>query len=242
MSISEFIKKNPHLIRIKTSKEKTIKQIYENSIKHDRLFDIAKEYADFVNDSPLWKIDRQTIDENFNFGLKISKNYNLSIEDISKIFNEFIPKYFNGGLIGFFISGIYYKLIEDSDTLEINLNSYPASISGLGYKHPKGILNIKGNKAYYIGAQMISGEIHIFGNTGNHIGKEMKGGKIVVYGNARNFIGEKMEGGSIFIKGNAADAIGLKMIGGTIIIEGKAGYWIGEKAKGGVINILSRGC
>lgn len=239
MSISEFLRKNPNLIKVRTHREKTIKKIYEDSIKHDILSEIAREYADFIDNSPMWKIDRQTISDNFNFGMNISKDYNLSIEDISKIFNELIPKYFNGGLIGFFISGIYHLLIKDNDILELNLRSYQASISGLGYRHPKGVLKIKGDKAYHIGTQMSGGEIHIFGNVGNHIGKEIKGGKIIIYGNARNFIGEKMEGGLILIKGDAMDAIGLKMTGGEIIIEGKAGYWIGEKAKGGIINVLS---
>lgn len=237
-SLIKILNKNRELIRIESLKEKTVKERYEKSIRYDRLSEIARQYAEFVFNIPKWKIDRDSIEKNFNFGIKITKDYFLNIQDIEKLFNEVLPKYLRGGFIGFFISGAYHEIIRDSDTLKLNLRGYPTSISGIGFRHTAGKLEIIGDKAYHVGTQMTGGEIYIFGNAGNYIGKEMKGGRIIVHGNARSFIGDKMEGGSILIKKNALDAIGMKMTGGEIIIEGKAGYWIGEGAKGGVIKIL----
>ena len=237
-SLIKILKKNPDLIRVDSFKEKTIKRKYEKSIKYDRLTEIARQYAEFVSDTPKWKVDRYSIEKNFNFGLKISKDCSLTLNDVEKLFNNILPEYFGGGFIGFFISGTYHEIIKESDTLRLNLRVYPASISGLGFRHPCGKLEISGNKAYHVGMQMTGGQIVIFGNTGNYIGKEMKEGKIIVHGTARNFIGDRMEGGSILIKGNTLDAVGMRMIGGQIVIEGTAGYWIGEGSKGGVIKIL----
>lgn len=237
-SLIKIVKKNPELIRIESLKEKRVKGRYEKSLRYNRLSEIARQYAEFVSNVPKWKVDRYSIERNFNFGIKITKDYFLSLQDIEKLFNDILPEYFGGGFIGFFISGLYHEIIKDSDTLKLNLRVYPASISGLGFRHPAGRLEIMGDKAYHVGMQMIAGEIYISGNTGNYIGKEMKGGRIVVYGNARNFVGDKMEGGSILVKGNVLDAIGMRMTDGEIIIEGKAGYWIGEGAKGGIIKIL----
>lgn len=237
-SLIKILKKNPELIRIGSLKEKTVKDKYEKSIRHDRLSEIAKQYAEFVLNIPKWKVDRYSIERNFNFGIKITKEHFLTLQDIEKLFNDILPQYFGGGFIGFFISGLYYEIIKDSDTLKLNLRVYPASISGLGFRHPVGRLEIVGDKAYHVGMLMTGGEINIFGNSGNYIGKEMKGGRIIIYGNARNFVGDKMEGGLILVRGDVLDAIGMKMMGGEIIIEGKAGYWIGEGARGGTIKVL----
>lgn len=237
-SLIKILNKNPHLIRIESLKENTAKRKYEDSIKYDRLHEIAKEYFELVSNIPKWKVDRYSIEKNFNFGIKIARDYFLSLNEAEKLFNHILPEYFGGGFIGFFISGLYHEIIKQDTTLKLKVKKYQASIAGLGFRHPSGILEIIGDKAYHVGMQMNSGEIHVFGNSGNHIGKEMKDGKIIICGNARNFVGEKMKGGSILIKGNALDAIGMKMTGGEIIIEGKAGYWIGEGAKGGVIKIL----
>ncbi|MEN2985155.1 MAG: hypothetical protein ABDH16_00590 [Thermodesulfovibrionaceae bacterium] len=236
-SLIKILNRNPQLIRIESLKEKKVRDKYEKSIKYDKLSEVAKQYSEFVLNIPKWKVDRNSIEKNFNFGVKIVKDYSLCLQDIEKLFNEILPKYFGGGFIGFFISGAYHEIISDNDTIKFNLGVYPASISGLGFRHPIGRVEIIGDRAYYVGMLMTGGEIYVFGNTGNYIGKEMKGGRIIVYGNARNFIGDKMEGGSILIKGNALDAVGMRMTGGQIIIEGTAGYWIGEGAKGGVIKI-----
>ncbi len=236
-NLIKIISKNPELIRINTYEEKAAKERYESSIHHDKLFEIAKEYAQFAKDIHLWRVDHQTIEENFNFGIKIARELRLGSEEIEKLFNDYLYKFFDGGCIGFFISGIYHEIIKKQTTLKLNLTPYKTSVSGIGYWHPDGKLQITGDKAYHIGMQMRGGEIHVFGNPGNHIGTEMRGGLIIVYGNGKNFIGEKMENGTILIKGNAQDVIGILMKGGEIIIEGEAGHWIGNRAKGGKIKI-----
>ncbi|MCX8031139.1 MAG: hypothetical protein N3A59_06135 [Thermodesulfovibrionales bacterium] len=234
-SLIKLIAKNPNIIRIDNIKEKTLKKKYESSLQYDRVYEIAEEYAQFAKDIPLWRVDYQTIEQNFNFAIKLAQEIKLKVEEIEMLFNEHLPKFFDGGCIGFFISGLYNETIKGSDTLKLNLKAFKVSISGLGFRHPTGKLEVSGDKAYYLGMQMKGGEIKVYGNTGNHIGTEMKGGQITIFGNTRNFVGEKMHGGTILIKGNAMDAIGIKMIGGEIIIEGKVGQWIGAGAKGGKI-------
>ncbi len=236
-NLIQIISKNPELIRIDSYREKTSKRKYESSIQYDRLLEVAKEYAQFVKDIPLWRVDNQTIEQNFNFGIKIAREIRLGVDEIEKLFNKHFPKFFDGGCIAFFISGTYYETINISDILKLNLKGFKVSVSGLGYRHPAGRLEINGDKVYYAGMQMKGGEIQIFGNTGNHIGGEMRGGLIMIHGNARNFTGEKMQDGKIIVEGNASDAIGIKMLGGEIIIKGKAGYWIGAAAKGGKITV-----
>ncbi len=236
-NILKILSKNPDLIRINDYKEKTSKKIYESSLQYDRLHEVAKEYSDFAKGIPLWKVDPHTIEQHFSFGIKTIRNIRLTLNDVEKLFNEHLCKFFDGGSIGFFLSGMYHEIMRNDDTIKLNLKAFRVSISGLGYRHPAGKLEITGDKAYYLGTQMLGGEIHVAGNAGNHIGGEMRGGLMVIYGNARNFIGERMEGGKIIVKGNALDAIGIKMLGGEIIIEGSAGHWIGAAAKGGKITI-----
>ncbi|MCX7914327.1 MAG: hypothetical protein N2511_07065 [Thermodesulfovibrionales bacterium] len=234
-NLIKILSKNPDLIRIDNFKEKTSKKRYASSIHYDRLYEVAREYAHFAKDIPLWRVDYQTIEQNFNFGIRIAQEIKLTVEDVGRLFNEHLPKFFDGGCIGFFVSGVYHKTITEKDVLKLNLRAFKVSVSGLGYRHPAGRLEIIGDKAYYLGIQMEDGEIQVFGNTGNHIGGKMRGGMIVIHGSARNFVGEQMEGGKIVIKGNAIDAIGIRMVGGEIVIEGKAGHWIGAAAKGGKI-------
>lgn len=234
-NLIKILAKNPELIRIDNYKEKPSKRQYESSIQYDRLLEVAKEYAQFAKDIPLWRVDSYTIEQNFSFGLKMAREIMIKTDEVVRLFNEHLPKFFDGGCIGFFVSGLYYETIKSHDTLKLDLNVFKVSLSGLGYRHPAGRLEIMGDKAYYLGMQMRGGEIQVFGNTGNHIGAEMRGGMIIIQGNTRNFVGEKMQEGTIIIKGNALDAIGIKMLGGQIIIEGKAGQWIGAAAKGGRI-------
>lgn len=236
-NLIKIISQNPELIRINSCEEKLAKRRYESSIHHDRLLELAKEYYQYARDIQLWRVDHQTIEQNFNFGIKFAQELTLRKDDIEKLFNDYLPKYFDGGCIGFFISGLYHEIIKKQDILRLNLQDYKVSVSGLGYRHPDGRLEINGDKVYYIGMEMKGGEIYVFGNPGNHIGTKMSGGLIIVYGSAKNFIGEKMENGKILIKGNAKDAIGIKMLGGEIIIEGEAGHWIGNASKGGKIKI-----
>jgi len=234
-NLIKIIAKNPDLIRIDNYKEKTSKKKYERALQYDRLLEVAREYALFAKDIPLWRVDAHTIEQNFSFGIKIAREIRLRTEDAGILFNEHLPKFFEGGNIGFFVSGLYHESIKNCDSLKLDLTVFKVSISGLGYRHPAGRLEITGDKVYYLGMQMKGGEIHVFGNTGNHIGGEMKGGIITIHGNTRNFVGEKMQEGAIVIKGNVLDVIGIKMLGGEIIIEGKAGQWIGAAAKGGKI-------
>lgn len=228
---------NPNLLKIKFNPKKMErKHKYGEIIKadYDKLHEIAKEYVSWSSDIPNWRFEN--LEKIFNFGRRIAKEYSVNLQEIERLFNQVLFKYAGGGLFGSFISGLYSNIIRD-DVLELNLKKYPGSVSGLGYKHSRGKLDVIGDKAYYLGVEMNGGKILVRGNVGNYLGKGMKGGKIVVEGNARNWVGENMKGGFILIKGNAGDVIGEKMSGGEIMVEGDAGYWVGDDMKGGIIRI-----
>ncbi len=236
--IKKLLEKNPGLLRVKSTYEnRRIKKRYEDALRYDKYEEVAKEYISWALNMPNWKVDYITIDKNFNFGKTIAKEYSADLLDIEKIFNEVLPQYISGGFLGFFISGMYNDMIGKDDILKLSTIRYFSSISGLGYQHRCGRLEITGDKTHYVGQEMSGGEIVVYGNAGNYVGKSMKGGLIYIEGNTRNWLGSKMEGGRILIKGNTKDIIGEKMNGGEIIIGGDAGYWIGEGATGGTIKI-----
>ncbi|MEW6417992.1 MAG: hypothetical protein AB1480_07710 [Nitrospirota bacterium] len=237
--IKRLLEKNPGLLRVESldPEKKERKHRYEEALNYDKLDEIAKEYMSWGSGIPGWRIDHFTIEKIFNFGNGISREYAINLLEIERLFNETLPRYGRGGSQGFFISGLYKEVIREDDVLRLNLTKYPASISGLGYRHSHGRLEIVGNKAYYIGMKMTGGEILVSGNAGNYLGKSMKGGQIIVDGYVRNWAGEKMEGGIILIKGDAGNIVGKGMTGGEIIIEGNVGYWIGDEARGGLIRV-----
>ncbi len=233
MDLREFIKKYD-LLKIEkiVSKSKSYKRLYKIRVK-SILHNVAEEFVEFVRELPNWKLE--IFEDVFNFGKKICIDCRLGLEDIEVMFNDILPNYVRGGLIGCFISGLYHNILGDGDVLRLNLYKYSGSISGLGYMHKKGKLIVYGNRAFCLGYKMRGGIIEVFGNVGNYLGKQMEGGEIIVHGNARNWVGEKMKGGRIVIKGNAGDIIGYKMEGGEIVIKGKVGSWVGEDLRGGRI-------
>jgi hypothetical protein len=238
-SIKKLLEKNPGLLRFESldPEKKERRHRYEEALKYDKVDEIAKEYISWGSSMPVWKIDFSTIEKIFNFGKGIVREYAINLLEIKRLFNEILPRYGRGGSLGFFISGLYKDIIREDDVLRLNLTKYPASISGLGYRHNHGRIEIVGNKAYYIGMEMEGGEILVSGNVGNYLGKSMKGGRITVDGSARNWIGEKMEGGFILTKGDAGNIVGKGMTEGEIVIEGDVGYWVGDEAKGGIIRV-----
>jgi len=240
--IRELLEKNPDLIKIRPDK-KRIQMLnrYEEVIKadYDKLHEIAKEYMRWGLDIPSWRFDAASA-RVFEFGRRLAREYNVDIFEVSKLFNEVLPHYTRAGLAGCFISGLYIDIIKQGDIIKLNLMTYPGSIYGIGYRHPKGRLEVVGNRAHFLGAEMEGGEVFIKGNVGNYLGKLKKDGKILVEGNVRNWVGEKMEGGTIFIKGNVGDALGEKMIGGEILIEGNIGSWVGDDMRGGIIRIKGK--
>jgi len=237
--IKRLLEKNPDLLRIESlePEKREKRHRYEEVLKYDKVEDLAKEYISWGLTMPSWKIDSPVIEKVFSFGKDMAREYAINLSEIERLFNEVLSRYMRGGLLGFFISGLYNEIIREDDFLGLNLRSYPASISGLGYRHNRGKLNIAGDKAYYLGTEMEEGEILVSGSVGNYLGKSMRGGRLIVDGNARNWVGEKMEGGLILIKGDVGNIVGEKMTGGEIVVEGKAGYWIGEGARGGVIRV-----
>lgn len=238
-SIKRLLEKNPNILRVESNdlEKKERKRRYEKSLKYDKVEEIAREFNIFGSRIPSWKIDSVTIEEIFNLGKGVAEEYDLTLLEIERLFNDVLPKYIRGGLLGFFISGLCREIIRERDILRFDLRKYPASISGLGCRHPCGRLEITGNKTYYIGMEMEGGEILIRGSVGNYLGRLMKGGRIIIEGDARNWVGEGMKGGLIMIVGNACHIIGKKMEGGEIIIQGNVGYWVGDEAQGGIIRI-----
>ncbi|MBM4128722.1 MAG: hypothetical protein FJ243_01235 [Nitrospira sp.] len=240
--IKRLLERNPDLLRVGSldPERREKRQMYEEALKYDKVEELAREYIRWGSGIPSWEIDYFVIEKIFNFGKGRSIEYSINLLEIERLFNEALPRYMRGGLLGFFISGLYRDIIRESDLLQLNLRRYPASISGLGYRHGCGRLELIGDRAYYLGMNMEGGEILVRGNAGNYLGKSMKGGRIIVEGNARNWVGERMKAGFILIKGDAGNIVGKKMTGGEIVIEGDAGYWIGDDARGGLIRVRER--
>lgn len=239
--IKKLLEKNPGLLRVSSlDQKKEGRYKYEQTLKYDKVNELAREYISWASSIPGWKVDAFIIEKIFNFGKGAAREYAINLSEIERLFNEVLPRYGRGGSLGFFISGLYENLIMEGDVLRLNLMNYPATISGLGYRHSYGSLEIIGDRAYYVGMEMEAGEIQVSGNVGNYLGKSMKGGRLIIDGNARNWIGEEMEGGFILISGGAGHIVGKKMTGGEIVIRGDAGYWIGDDATGGMIRVKAK--
>lgn len=240
--IKRLLEKNPDLLRVESldPERRERRQRYEEALKYDKAEELAREFVSWGSKIPSWKTDPITAEKIFSLGKRSAEEYDVNLLEIERLFNEVLSNYMRGGLLGFFISGLYRDIIREGDFLRLNLRRYPTSISGLGYKHSLGRLEIVGDKAYYLGTEMEEGEILVSGNVGNYLGKSMKGGRIIVDGSARNWVGEKMEGGLILIKGDVGNIVGKKMSGGEIVVEGDTGYWIGDDARGGIIRVRER--
>jgi len=208
---------------------------YYSGGKISVLEDIASEFLEFIQGIPTWKFE--FMEKVFKFGRKIGKECRIGLREVEALFNDVLPRYVGGGMLGCFVSGIYHDMLEDDDTLTFNLSGYRGSVSGIGFRHRKGELRVVGNRALYLGFEMEGGRIVVNGNVGNFLGKGMRGGVIEVLGNARDWVGLEMRGGRIAVRGNVGSAIGVKMMGGEIIVEGNAGFWIGDDMRGGVIRV-----
>jgi hypothetical protein len=240
--IKRLLERNPDLLRVGDLdlERREKRQRYEEVLQYDKVDELAKEYIHWGSGIPCWEIEYFVIEKIFNFGKTRAREYSINLLEIERLFNEVLPRYMRGGLLGFFISGLYRDIIRESDFLRLHLGRYPASISGLGYRQNCGRLELVGDKAYYLGMKMEGGEILVRGSVGNYLGKSMKGGRIVIERNARNWVGEMMKAGFILIKGDGGNIVGKKMTGGEIVIEGDAGYWIGDDARGGLIKVKER--
>lgn len=236
--IDRLLQKNPDILKIESveSIQKRRKAFYTDKIvsDFDKLHEIAKEFVRKASEIPHWRM--RYLEKIYNMGLRAADEFSVTVKEIEKLFNEVMFYYVRGGLFGAFITGMYSAIIKKDETIHFDLKNY-FSVSGIGYRHSKGRLKVKGHKAYYLGAEAEGGEIIVEGNVGNYLGRENKGCKIIVNGNARNWVGKKMKDGFILIKGSAGDILGEKMEGGEIIVEGDAGYWIGDDMVGGRIRI-----
>ncbi|MEW6162162.1 MAG: hypothetical protein AB1606_02415 [Nitrospirota bacterium] len=237
--IKRLLEKNPSLLRVDflDLENKERRRRYEEGLKYDKVEELAREFVSWGSKIPSWKIDPFTVEKIFNFGKSAAKEYDVNLLEVERLFNDVLSNFMRGGLLGFYTSGLYKDVIREKDVLRLDLRKYPASISGLGYRHSCGRLEIIGNKAYYLGMEMEGGEILVSGNVGNYLGRSMKGGRIIIEGDTRNWVGERMEGGLILIRGNTGHIVGKKMTGGEIAVRGNVGYWVGDDARGGIIRV-----
>lgn len=238
-AIRKLLEKNPDLLKcssVNLGKKKRI-QRYDQVIedKFDKLEDIATEYLAWVAKMPGWRLEAG--EKVFNYGKKVAEEYGLNLKEVDRLFNETLPKRLRGALLGFLVSGAYNEVIREDDLLLLDLAKYAGTVSGLGYRHPRGRLKIIGNRTYYLGVSMKGGEILLRGSAGNHVGTFMEAGQIIIEGNAGNWTGQLMRGGVIRIKGDAGHIIGKKMMGGEIVIEGDAGCWVADGMRKGIIRI-----
>lgn len=238
-TIRRLLQNNPGLLKFgsATPAKRERRHRYEQSIEDsfDKLEDIAREVQAMVMKLPHWCMDAG--DRVFEFGKAAMEEYALNLSEIGRLFNEVLHKWSRGPLLGFLAAGASHEIIQDHDVLLLDLTKYSGAISGLGYKHPRGKLELVGDRAFYIGAKMTGGEILLRGHAANHVGKYLNGGEIIIEGNAGNWIGQQMQGGLITIKGSGGDIIGKGMTGGEIIIEGSAGGWLADGMKSGVIRV-----
>jgi hypothetical protein len=238
-ALRKLLQKNPDLLRfssVDSGKKKRIQrydQVIEDSF--DKLEDIAKEYLTWVARMDGWRLE--TGEKVFHYGKKVAEDYVLTLNEVIRLFNTIFPKRLRGALLGFFVSGAYHRLIREDDGLLLDLSNYAGTVSGLGYRHPRGRLSIIGNRTYYLGVNMQGGEIVLKGSAGSHVGAFMEGGQIIIDGNAGNWIGQLMRGGMIRVEGNCGHIIGKNMTGGEILIQGDAGSWVGDGMRKGIIRI-----
>lgn len=236
--IKELLQQNPNLLDLKTEqgKKKERKRQYEEKIipNFDKLHEISKQYVKKARDLPQWRY--KYLDKMFDYGIKMGEEYGVSLGDVERLFNEVLFNYVKGGLLGAFISGMYSTTIKRDDVIILNLYNY-YGVSGLGFKHSRGKMEVKGNRALYLGTEATGGEILVKGNVTNCAGKKNNGCTIKVEGNVRNWAGMEMKDGVVEILGNAGDILGEKMTGGEIVVEGNAGHWVGDDMGGGVIKI-----
>jgi hypothetical protein len=206
---------------------------YEKFEENKNLSYVVDEFADFVKDLPTWDFD--IMDDVFKLGKRLSAEFNVSANDVEVLFKDLLPEKVYGGLVGFFVSGLYNRILKDEDTLVLDGAKYRGTVSGIAYKHRRGKIVLKNCKALFLAYKMVGGFVEVFGNVRNYLGREMKDGMVLIHGNACDWVGFEMEGGRIVIEGNAGNAIGVNMKGGEIVVRGKAGFWIGEGKKGGRI-------
>jgi glutamate synthase domain-containing protein 3 len=238
-AIRKLLEKNPDLLKtssVDVAKKARIQrydQIIEDTF--DKLEDIATEYLSWVAKMPGWRLEAG--EKVFRYGKQIAEEYGLDLNEVARLFNQTLPKRLRGALLGFLVSGAYNEVIREEDSLLLDLSKYAGAVSGLGYRHPRGRLEIMGNRTYYLGVNMRGGEILLRGNAGNHVGTFMEAGRIIIEGNTGNWTGERMRGGVIRIKGDAGHIIGKRMMGGEILIEGHAGSWVADGMRRGTIRI-----
>ena len=89
-------------------------------------------------------------------------------------------------------------------------------------------IEVKGNAAWGMADNLMSGTVVVRQNAGSVAGIGMRGGTGVVYGNAGSRSGQAMKKGTLLIAGDAGFMTGYFMIGGRIVILGGAAEGLGE--------------
>jgi|Deesub1362B_J571_1020462.scaffolds.fasta_scaffold00915_3 formylmethanofuran dehydrogenase subunit C len=235
--VKKLLDLNPDILSLKDAAVENIrKEEYRKRISPDynKLHEIAKDYVRKASEIPHWRM--KYLEKIFNMGERIAVEYSVTLSEVEEFFNNILFNYVKGGLFGAFISGMCSTIMKKDDRIHFQLENY-LSVSGIGFRHSRGVIQVNGNRAYYLGAEAEGGEISVKGDVGNYLGKLNDGCKILVEGNARNWVGKMMKNGSIVITGNAGDILGEKMSGGEIVVEGNAGYWVGDDMTGGIIRI-----
>jgi len=116
--------------------------------------------------------------EGFEFGKELARKYSATLEDIQTLFNQVLPSYQDKIFqIGPILSGLYHEIIQDGDTLKLDVRPYHPPPRYIGFRHPRGRLMIEGDVGYGLGEWMEGGEIYIKGDY-ESLGRNQQGGII----------------------------------------------------------------
>jgi len=240
--IKKLLEKRPEILTLKSVPSKKRRRFYYDQVissSYNKLEEMAKEYVSLIKNLRAWEVAKH-IERIFLFGKRCVREYEIRLSELDLFFHQILPKYVGGGLLGCFISGLCQEIMREDTLLLLDLSPYRSTISGMGYRHQKGFLFLKGGRLYYLGVEMEGGKIEVEGNVSGYLGRWMKGGTIIIKGSAGSWVGQGMRGGKIEITGNARDALGMRMIGGEIWVGGDVGFWLAEEMEGGCIWIKGK--
>ncbi len=177
----------------------------------------------------------------FEFGRKMRNEHSLTLSEVERLVNLAVPAVFEEkagdirtmlchqfyeNYLGYFVSGLYHDIIGNRKlVVEIRMPKLIARSRvgfrwGMGYRHPSGVLVVRGYAGGYLGEKMRGGRVVVTGYTGDCVGKDMRGGEILIKGNTGWRLGEGMRGGKIVVFGDVGEYTGINMSSGLIRIKG----------------------
>jgi len=182
-------------------------------------------------DGPLI-MEEEKFDYLYSVGNNLSNYMDYTLDDIRGLSDLLGELKLENSLLGYYLSILINKVIEDDDELEI-----PYLGEGLGTSMTKGTLIINGDAGDALGYCMQGGKIVVRGNAGNRVGNWMKDGMIVVRNDIGDYTGFFSSDGSIVVGGNAGDDTGAYLEGGDIMVMGNVGMNCAYKMSSGTIRI-----